>query len=213
MLRRFVKWFFTIANKILYRVEYIHPEKFPTSGPVIIAANHQHTFDVSVIHCAVRPWVYWVSKKELTDIPVLGGLILKMGVMPVDRNRHDMSVARSMFENIKSDHIIGIFPQGTRIRNSGMIETVVPKTGTVHFAVRAGIPIIPVGIKGTYKLFSRIQVNVGDPIEAKELSELFTGDDKLHEQTIYVMKKIYALAGYDYKMTAEAYQGRPPHEN
>jgi 1-acyl-sn-glycerol-3-phosphate acyltransferase len=213
MLRRFVKVFFTIANRLLYRVEYIHPDKFPTAGPVIIASNHQHTFDVSVIHCKVKPWVYWVSKKELTDIPVLGRLIMKMGVMPVDRNRHDMSVARSMFENIKQDHVIGIFPQGTRIKNPDMIEKVIPKTGTVHFAIKAGIPIIPVGIKGTYKLFSKIQVHVGDPIDMKMLSDQFAGEDKVYQQTIYVMKTIYSLAGYDYQMTADVYKGRAPHDH
>jgi 1-acyl-sn-glycerol-3-phosphate acyltransferase len=206
MLRRFVKRFFSILNRILYRVDYVHPEKFPTEGPVILVSNHQHTFDVSLIHCAVAPWVYWVAKKELTEVPILGKLVLKMGVMPVDRNKNDMSAARMMYENIQQKRVIGIFPQGTRIRNRAMMTRVPPKTGAVHFALRTGVPIIPIGIQGEYKLFGRIRVVVGDPIDRNYLTETFTGEDRLFRQTVYVMETIYALAGIEYHLDPDIQQ-------
>ncbi len=206
MFRETVKFIFTLIDKVFFRIEYIHPEKFPREGPAIIVSNHQHTFDIPAIHCAMKPWVYWVSKKELTDQPVLGPLILKMGVMPVDRHHSDMSVARSMFGNIRRGHVIGIFPQGTRARTPDMIETIIPKTGAVHFALRTGVPVIPVGIRGPFRLFGRVRVTVGDPIDLKALAERYPPEDRLYELTIHVMKTIYALADYDYKMTADVYR-------
>lgn len=201
MLRKIIKNLFKFLNKILYRVEYINPEKFPTKGPAIIVANHQNSFDVSVIHCKVKPWVYWVAKKELTDNRFIGKIVSKMGVMPVDRDKMDMSVARSMYKNIIEENIIGIFPQATRVRNKEMINSVIPKTGAVHFALKTGVKIIPVGINGNYKLFSKIKVTVGDPIDMDILKEIYNEEENsLLLKTGYVMNKIYELAGYEYNM-------------
>lgn len=193
MLRLIVKKIFTLLNIILYRVEYVDFDKFPESGPAIIAANHQHTFDVSVIHCKVKPWINWVAKRELTDTPIIGKLILKMGVLSVDRSKKDLSVAKMMFQKIRNKEIIGIFPQGTRVKDESYIGKIIPKTGAVHFAIRTKTPITPIGIKGNFKLFSKIRVVVGDPI-------YFTDDTDLMQKTIFVMSKIYGLIGIEYKL-------------
>jgi len=200
MFRKIVKKFFTILNKILYRVEYINLDKLPNNGPAILASNHQHTFDVSVIHCASKPWVYWVAKKELTDTPFFGKLIAKMGVLPVDRKRHDLSVAKGMFDLIKRKEVIGIFPQGTRMKNSRDISETIPKVGAVHFALKTDTPIIPIGINGTYKLFSKIKVVVGDPIDFTQMPKNIQGDSDMLKKGIYLMTKIYELVGIEYKI-------------
>lgn len=200
MLRAIVKKFFTILNKIFYRVEYVDFDKFPEHGPAIIVANHQHTFDVSVIHCKSKAWVNWVAKKELTDIPVLGRLILKMGVMPVDRTKNDISVAKSMFGKIKNNEIIALFPQGTRIKNHEDMNRTIPKTGAVHIAIRTNTPIIPIGILGNFKLFSKIKVVVGDPIDFSKMPDTNVDNNDLMIKTIYVMTRIYDLIGIEYKL-------------
>jgi 1-acyl-sn-glycerol-3-phosphate acyltransferase len=201
MLRKIVKSTFKILNTLLYRVEYIHSEKFPDHGPAIIVSNHQHTFDVAFIHCKMHPWVYWVSKKELTDKPFIGNLIRKMGVMPVDRSTKDMSVVKKIYENIKKNRVIGIFPQATRIKNKEMIGSVIPKTGAIRIALKTGVPIIPVGIKGDYKLFRKMQVIIGDPIQLNDLEKKFEGhEDPVFKMTETIMETVYALTGYEYKL-------------
>ncbi|MHB1483139.1 MAG: lysophospholipid acyltransferase family protein [Saccharofermentanales bacterium] len=182
-----------MLNIIFYRVEYVDFDKFPKSGPAIIVANHQHTFDVSVIHCKVKPWINWVAKRELTDIPFIGRLILKMGVLSVDRSKKDLSVAKMMFQKLRNKEIIGIFPQGTRVKDESYIGKIIPKTGAVHFAIRTKTPITPIGIKGNFKLFSKIRVVVGDPI-------YFSDDTDLMQKTIFVMSKVYELIGIEYKL-------------
>lgn len=189
-----------MLNSVFYRVEYVDFDKFPEHGPAIIVANHQHIFDVSVIHCKSKAWVNWVAKKELTDIPLLGKLILKMGVMPVDRTKNDISVAKSMFGKIKNNEIIALFPQGTRIKNLEDMNRIIPKTGAVHIAIRTGTPIIPIGILGNFKLFSRIKVVVGDPVDFSKMPETNAQNDDLMRKTIYVMTRIYDLIGIEYKL-------------
>ncbi len=200
MLRAIVKIFFTIVNFIFYRVEYVNFDKFPLTGPAIIVSNHQHTFDVSVIHCKSKAWINWVAKKELTDIPILGKLILKMGVMPVDRTKNDLSVTKSMLEKIKKKELIGIFPQGTRIKSISHMNSVIPKTGAVHIAIRTKTPVIPVGVLSTFRLFSKVKVVVGDPIDFDAIPISESAEDELLEKTIYVMKRVYELIGIDYNL-------------
>jgi len=200
MLRKIVKIVFTILNKLLYRVEYVDFDKFPAHGPAIIVSNHQHTFDVSVIHCKAKAWVSWVAKKELFDIPIIGKHIYKMGVMTVDRSKNDLSVAKSMFIKLKNNEIIGIFPQGTRMKKPGDMRKIVPKTGAVHIAVRTKTPIIPIGISGTFKLFSKIKVVVGDPVDFTKMPGYDPGNEDLMKMTLYVMTRIYALIGIEYQL-------------
>lgn len=181
-------------------MEYVDFDKFPAHGPAIITANHQHTFDVSVIHCKAKTWVNWVAKKELFDTPIIGKYIYKMGVMPVDRTKNDLSVAKSMIAKIKNNEIIGIFPQGTRMKKPEDMRRVIPKTGAVHIAIRTKTPIIPIGISGSFKLFSKIKVVVGDPIDFSKMPEYKPESDDLMNKTIYVMTKIYELIGIEYKL-------------
>jgi 1-acyl-sn-glycerol-3-phosphate acyltransferase len=198
MLRKIGKALFTFLNFILYRVEIVHREKLPDHGPAIIVSNHQHIFDVSVIHCSTRPWIYWVTKREIIETPIIGYLAKKMGVLPVDRHKNDLSVAKNIFRELKNKKIIGIFPQGTRIKSPEQVSKVVPKTGAVHFALKTNTPIIPIGLSSTFKLFSTIRVVVGDPIDFSCVPESTPGKTLLMKQTIYMMSQIYHLVGIEY---------------
>jgi len=200
MLRKFARVFFIILNKILFRFEVINKDKLPLNGPAIIIANHQHIFDISIIHCSSKPWIYWVAKKELIDTPVLGYFVKKMGVLPVDRKKNDLSVAKSIYEKIYAQEVIGIFPQGTRMKSIEDISKKVPKTGAVHFALKTRIPVIPVGITPSIKFFRKVRVVVGDPVDFDNVSEDTQGNDKIMKMTIHMMKEIYKLVNIDYKL-------------
>jgi len=200
MLRKIARIFFIILNKILFRFEVINKEKLPLKGPAILIANHQHAFDISIIHCTSKPWVYWVAKKELVDAPVLGYFVKKMGVLPVDRNKNDLSVAKSIYEKIKANEVIGIFPQGTRMKSIEDISKTLPKTGAVHFALKTKVPVIPIGITPTFKLFGKVCVKVGDPVDFNNVPENTQGNNEIMKMTIYMMKEIYKLADMDYKL-------------
>ncbi len=200
MLRKFARLFFTILNKILFRFEVINKDKLPINGPAILIANHQHAFDISIIQCTSKPWVYWVAKKELVDKPVLGYFVKKMGVLPVDRNKNDLSVAKSIYEKIKAQEVIGIFPQGTRMKSIEDISKILPKSGAVHFALKTKVPVIPIGITPSFKLFGKVRVKVGDPIDFYNVPENTQGNNEIMKMTIHMMKEIYKLVDMEYKL-------------
>ena len=87
-------------------------------------------------------------------------------------------------------HALGIFPQGTRSRDN----TPTPMhTGVALIALRAGKPVIPVYIGGPYRLFRRIPVRVGKPVDLSDLGRRFDGETlnaatRRIEQAVWSMK-------------------------
>jgi 1-acyl-sn-glycerol-3-phosphate acyltransferase len=67
--------------------------------------------------------------------------------------------------------MIFIFPEGTR---NGLAKGVRMKKGAAMLALAANAPIIPIGIKGDYKPFSKVRISVGKPIS---LEKYTTGED------------------------------------
>lgn len=72
-----------------------------------------------------------------------------------------------------------------------MEKNVKVKNGAVYMAIKTGVPIIPCGIKGTFKPFTRININFGDPIDVSK----YKGQDKekIDEATGIVMDNIVML--------------------
>jgi 1-acyl-sn-glycerol-3-phosphate acyltransferase len=99
------------------------------------------------------------------------------GVIPV--NRKDKNSKKKAVEKaitaLKRGKILVIYPEGTRSR-TGEIQK--GKFGTAKIFLKTGTPILPVAIKGTFKIFPPgkvfpgikkiVKVNIGKPFYFKE---------------------------------------------
>ena len=83
-----------------------------------------------------------------------------------------------------------MFPEGTR---NGMSKGVKPKNGAVLIAATAQKPIIPVGIQGSFKPFTKVIVNIGKPIDYSEMKEEVKDKEKASQLTEELMKRIVDL--------------------
>ena len=90
-------------------------------------------------------------------------------VLPVDRDCHDNAGLRRIIRMLKEGHAVLLFPEGTR-SDDGKIQSAEPGAGLV--ALKAGVPILPVRVFGTYESLSRhtkrlrfhpIRVVIGQP--------------------------------------------------
>ena len=182
MLRVIIKGFLHGILRIVYRIKITGKENIPTEGACIFAANHIHALDPAVIVLTNKRPVRYMAKEELYKNPVLRWLAKIFGIFPVKRNGKDIEAIKTSLKILKNGEVLGIFPEGTR---NGLAKGKKVRTGTVLIALKAKVPIIPIGISGTFKPFSKVTVNYGKPIEygkyleeehSKELAEKLTDE-------------------------------------
>ena len=161
-----------------------------SDGPAIICANHTHFSDPFYMAFAT-PCKYHLclmAKQELFKFKPLGALLRGIGTFPVNRGSADVNAMKSALQVLKSGKKLGIFPEGTRTHTDGEVS---PKAGAVRIAEKTGAPIIPMYIPREKKLFHRIRIIVGKPIDVKAAGKLTK--EELERIADELMDKIAAL--------------------
>lgn len=135
----------------LSQVKVFGAEHLEKGKSYIIVANHASSFDVYVMFGWIGRNIRWVMKKELTKIPVFGWATRVSGQIAIDRSNSQAAIdsinaARSQMAKGVS---IVFFPEGTRSR-TGKLQPF--KKGAYHFAFDMEFDIVPVAIKGAYRV-------------------------------------------------------------
>lgn len=157
-LYRFLLGICSFLIHLFFRIEIIGNTRLPKGKPCIIAANHISYLDPIVIAMAFsQENIHFLGKKELFQKAFFNRLFTKLGVIPVDRNKNDVTAVKNVLRLLRKNQILGIFPQGTRVKSE---EEDRSKAGLGMFAVKSGADVIPVTITSTYRLFSKIQLRI-----------------------------------------------------
>jgi 1-acyl-sn-glycerol-3-phosphate acyltransferase len=116
--------------------------------PIIVMANHQSHFDIPVIYAALPRSFGMLAKKELFRVPVFSAAMKGMRCVPIDREnrRQSLRSLQGAAEQVRTGKSIVVFPEGTRSPD-GLIHDL--KKGPFYLAEMAGVPVVPVGIRGT----------------------------------------------------------------
>lgn len=184
--------------QLLYHLRYHGMENVPERGPFILVANHQSMLDVPTILCKFRPWVYMLAKIELFKKPWPSRFFYWFGAFPVNRKKMDLSAAKRTLTVLNRGGVVGIFPEGTRVKSHENPHSHPPSSGVIYFAKKVQCPILPVSINKPYKLFRRNHIYVGAPLA---LSDLVRDPDENVADAVLaerLMKKVYELQNYDY---------------
>ncbi|MFO7276210.1 MAG: lysophospholipid acyltransferase family protein [Pseudomonadota bacterium] len=155
----------------------IAPERIP-QGQCVIVANHASYLDGVVLTAALPPRFGFVIKREMSDVPLGGLLLRRLGSEFVERfDRHRGAVdARRVLRNAVGGHSIVFFPEGTFKPQPGLLRF---HTGAFATAARAGCPVVPVVLRGTRVALTpggflprptRIEVEVLPPITSTATS-------------------------------------------
>lgn len=121
-------------------------------GPVLFVVNHQSNLDIPVCMAYLPYPAPFIAKIELAKIPMMSYWMKQMHCLFMDRKnmRQSLKVILEGIEMLKNGQSLVIFPEGTRAKNGEMLEF---KPGSLKLAVKANVPIVPVTIKNTYKMF------------------------------------------------------------
>ena len=131
----------------------------PRRGPALLAANHRSYFDVAALAVVAarlgRP-VRFLAKRELFDAPVVGPMARALGGIPVDRGSGSDRPLRDAQRALEAGELVVILPQGTIPRGEAFFDPVLRgKTGTARLAATTGVPVVPVGLWGTERVWPR----------------------------------------------------------
>ncbi|HZR12653.1 MAG TPA: lysophospholipid acyltransferase family protein [Acidimicrobiia bacterium] len=154
---------------LLFRVKVVGKEKVPVSGPFVVAPTHRSIVDIPLTATITRRRLRFMGKQELWGNRFGAWLFTSLGGFPVDRSA-GTGAARAALTRLEHGEPVVLFPEGTR-RAGPRVENL--QGGTAYLAVKAGVPILPVGIAGSEEIMPsgsplirprRVAVVVGDLI-------------------------------------------------
>ena len=159
-----------LIGRLFFRLRIIHRERIIQTGPVILAMNHQSYLDPPLAGVTCDRAIYFLAKRTLIDVPVLGWLLPKLNVIPVNQEGIDRSALKALIRVLNSGNAALVFPEGARTLD-GDLQPAQPGLGLVIAKTLA--PVVPMRIFGAHESLPRgggglhfvpITIVVGEPI-------------------------------------------------
>ncbi len=178
-------WSPVVLRLLQARLSVKNIERIDPTENYLIVANHSSFIDIPVLFKTLPFYTYFVAKKELRKVPLLGWYIKAYGMIFIDRSdrkkaQASISHAANLVANGK--HVI-IFPEGTKSKD-GMIAPF--KKGGFHLAEQAKVAILPIKIEGAGNVWpnkkslklkrGHITIKIGTPIKHEELMHTEIGE-------------------------------------
>ena len=190
-----------LGGLIFFRLRWLHRERMINHGPVILAANHQSFLDPPFAGSASDRAIYFLARRTLLDGPILGWLLPKLNVIPVDsEGGKDRTALKALIRILRAGEGTLVFPEGQRSPD-GNLQPALPGVGLVIAKTLA--PVVPIRIFGAYEAwpigqkwprFCPVTVVVGEPIYFTE-KDLQPGTKDLYTRLSQrVMDAIAALS-------------------
>lgn len=190
MLYNIAKGIVWVFFHMFYKIDIKGHENISNDKGALICPNHYHWLDPLLVAICIRRPVKFMAKYELFEKPLLGFILRNIYVYPVKRGEADLSAIKNTLRILKDKQLVGIFPEGTRIKGEELGKA---NAGVALFSIKTGSPAIPVLISGNYKPFTRMSITIGKPVELSQYrKEKMTNDDYLETSQI-IMRKIDEL--------------------
>ena len=178
----------------IMRPEFIAPyadidiqfhDKIPADGPAIIVFNHRSYFDPTVMGLLIARAgrnIRGLGKKEVFDVPVIGRLMEGMGGVRVERASGSDEPLEAAARALRGGEVVMMAPEGTIPRGPAFFDPELKgRWGAAKLAADTRVPVIPVGLWGTEKVWPRnqrlpnlnpltrpaVSAVVGDPVDLK----------------------------------------------
>lgn len=211
-------WSSGILKTSWLRVRVEGGDALDPQASYVFLANHQSLFDIPALLATSPCPMRMMAKRSLFRIPLFGWSMAAGGFIPIDRGGDggrgggsgaDGSSARQSFSTavarLQKGTSILLFPEGTR----SFTDVLLPfQRGGFLLAMKTGLPIVPVGVRGTRAVQrkdsfaihpGRIEVRYGAPIDIAAY-----GVRRKKELIAEVRARIAELAGLDAGGEAEA---------
>jgi len=146
--RRLAKRVIRAYMRLWPELELHGREHVPPRGPLLVFTNHASILDTPAI-MAVDPYpnTTMVAKASMFRVPLVGGILRARSAIPVDRRGHDVASVRALLAALRRGQPVAVAPEGHR-STTGRLTPINPTLA--RLAVRADVPILPIGIAGSF---------------------------------------------------------------
>ncbi len=167
------------ALALLGGFRVIGVENIPSEGPVLLAPNHASYSDPPIIGLATPRAVWFMTKAHLFEHRALAAVMRVFHAFPVNVEGVDREALRFSEDLLKRGEVLCVFPEG-QVSDDGRLQPLKP--GLALLALRAGAPIVPVGMWRTHEFlppnralpgFARggVVVRFGEPLSLADMPE------------------------------------------
>ena len=190
ILRAIINTAYRIYYTLVQFMKVEGTENIPREGPLIICANHRSFLDPPLICITAKRRTYFLAKIELSKNPFFKFLGWIYEVMYVKNDEKDIGAIKGSLKHLKKGDCVALFPEGTR---NGLEKGQKVRDGAAFFAIRSGATVIPAGISGKMRAFSRLKIKYGKPLNYSEYKKAEDEKKALEEVTEDIMKHILEL--------------------
>ncbi len=176
--------------KLVYRIKKVNEQNIPEEGAYIICANHVNMLDALAVVCACKRKVRFICKESMFKNKALGWALKLSDTIPINRDKSDIESMKRSIKALKNGDVLGVFPEGTR---KGMEKNLKAKSGAAFFSLKTGTKVIPLGIQGSFKPFTKVKLVFGEPLDFSEYYGKEKDKEALEKVTNIIMDNIVML--------------------
>ncbi len=197
--------------RLLFRPRIVGLEHIPEDGAAIVAGNHLSFSDHFLMPAIIKRRITFLAKAEYFTGPGLKGRLTaaffrSAGQIPVDRSGKEAGKAaiREGLGVLSKGELLGIYPEGTRSHDGRLYKG---KVGVAVMALRAGVPVIPCAMVGTFEIqppgqklpkIKQVTVRFGEPMEFSRYEGMENEKAVIRAITDEIMYAILELSGQEY---------------
>jgi 1-acyl-sn-glycerol-3-phosphate acyltransferase len=159
-------------------IAIVDRQKFDPTRPAVYASNHLSYMDTPLLFATLPFQFRILARASLWKIPFVGWYLRRSGQVPIDASSSRSAIAGLLrgVKALNSGLPLFVFPEGAR-SPQGNLQTMA--SGAAFMAIRAGVPLVPLTLIGTYELLPihtyslsprPLKIIVGDPIPTDNLT-------------------------------------------
>lgn len=200
---RFMQWLARSLWKTCATLEVRGTENVPATGAFLLLCNHQSNLDPILIQAVAPRPVHAMAKSTQFAAPVVGSIMQRLLSFPVRRYQVDPQAVRLSLRHLSAGRAVCIYIEGERSWDGRLQK---PRRGTIRLALRAGVPIVPCAITGSYDAWPRwdnriqrrhITIAFGPPFTLPHLLRRAEREAILDDAGDRIMRALADLIGPD----------------
>lgn len=201
ILHLVIKWILRNAINLLIPIKVEGLENIPSKGAAVLMSNHSSFMDGIILGVTSKRSVWFMAKNSEFKHFFMQWFLMLAKSFPVRRYTTDVQAIRNSIRIAQQGHILGIFPEGERTWDGKMLPF---KQGSIRLVLALGLPVIPVGISGSYALMPRwtsgikrvpVKIRIGVPVHINQIPIPRQTQDQIKTTSDELKARITELLG------------------